>query len=454
MNLRPLVFFAFLALTSLGCSSDSTSRAPTDRVTLVDGGRPDAGHMDASARDAMMHDMPRDGAMASDQGHALDATSRPIPVAQQEWMVPVQGCLFAEPARASDEPFVKPPLEEGPFQVHGPLTSSYLYGFGGGAPGGTLPDDFSIQVITYDPTHRADGTAYNVYASPGEEFKFYYHMANGNEDYDQYRYIITTTVDYEPVHATYSLWRNEREEGALQEYEGTGWVVEFKDQYSYVNVEIPAETFTEERTHHVAIHVEGYKPGKITPTGFVYRMELHHGGFSRDEVPCFEPPQQLPLNAFERAVDARSYFRANTIALFPADNTVFEQVYGPGFLDVQPGQTVRLNASLATAKGWQNRDYPAILMPVLNGEPIGPTWHVSTRMLESYPNQLVIDARKSFEMTMPEEPGEYLVTVKAWFGPYTTRIHRGEDVVEDIPTIWSQGSSNTLRFRVVDSSTP
>ena len=94
---------------------------------------------------------------------------------------------------------------------------------------------------------------------------------------------------------------------------------------------------------------------------------------------------------------------------------------------------------------------PVLMIPTLDGRPIHPGWRVSSTLWSNGLRK--VDARKSFTLEMPTEPGVYHVAVMTVgnpdLAPYdrvTGELHPRHNAVNTF------ASSNTLRFEVLAPS--
>jgi len=291
--------------------------------------------------------------------------------------------------------------------------------------------------------HPGDGAVYDLYSQPGNDVTFSLYVVRNYDNLSSFRLNMTMMVDYQPVEARYVRWNPERT-GKWLDTRTTGINFAFRSNVEIVDVTLPGELFPDKRMYEIALHWRATTP-QLSPGGDAVRFALYNGGFNRPmERPCAEPRIGQDVVHIEKQLDTRS--TRNLGFLFfdgIPDRDALRRT-----IDVQPGETKQFYLSILRKSGQPN---PTVLRPLLNGEPFGPTWWVTEGGSEETRFE-TIDARKTFEMTFPEEPGIYEVTVASWTDPY--EIYRNRDGTPNEGV--SQGStavsnsSNALRFRVVD----
>jgi hypothetical protein len=246
-------------------------------------------------------------------------------------------------------------------------------------------------------------------------------------------------VDYQPVDATITHWDDDREQ-ELAETVGSGMNVPNDSIVDIFDITIPASHFTEDRMYEVSISFT-MSTLEHRPIGSSKRFALYYNGYDRPSRPCAIPSLNEPSDGTEHQLFGR--IGTNDTILFTED---FEEIHDVrDLLEVEPGETKRFYATtFSFAYPLEKVQY---YVPTLNGEPVGNGWYVKTPAREP-PQRSLIDSRRSFEVTFPDEPGIYEVQIANWMDPFEIwRTREGEEV-EGIRSPHSGANSNVLRFRV------
>ncbi|MFP4597484.1 MAG: hypothetical protein ACLFVJ_04480 [Persicimonas sp.] len=307
---------------------------------------------------------------------------------------------------------------------------------------GSLPrQGFSIRPsATLEP---GGGRSFQLFSEPGTDLTFHVYVINNYDDLSSFRINLLMMVDYEPVEATYERWAPDRD-NQLWERRATG--VNFPVEYDVeiIDVTIPAEVFDEQRMYELAISVRSTTIER-RPTSDVRRYALYNGGYQRPSRPCVEPRLDQPVTDFEKYLGSRI---GSTLGLL-----FFEGITGRNDLReeiiVEPGETrsIYLSAQRSAVQGGPR---PTVMVPLMDGEPVGEPWWINQGDDSGTP-AAYIDARKSFDMTFPDEPGVYEVQLATWEDPYEiARDIDGNRIGEVSEGGYINVNSNALRFRVVD----
>ncbi|QDG51974.1 hypothetical protein FIV42_14870 [Persicimonas caeni] len=290
--------------------------------------------------------------------------------------------------------------------------------------------------------------AYNLYGEPGTDVPIHVYSFNDADDFSPYRLSVTVMVDYAPVEATYERWNPNRSQ-KLMETTATGVNFGLESDFEILDVTIPAEVFTERRMYEISVSynitsADGVRGGESR------RYALFNGGYSRPWRPCAEPRLGVPRSDWEELL----YIRGTSSDLGPLFfEGITSELDTQEIIEVEPGETRRMFFSvLRTADPPEGK--PTVLVPMLDAEPLGPVWWV-TQGGDEY--RTIVDARKSFEVTFPEEPGVYVVQVATWEDPYVFWKTRDGVEVDGVSFGSSRGlheSSNPLHFRVIEPSSP
>lgn len=102
--------------------------------------------------------------------------------------------------------------------------------------------------------------------------------------------------------------------------------------------------------------------------------------------------------------------------------------------------------SLRSRLNAEDRARPVFLKPLLDGKPLEQEWRVS--LSPEGPGAFNIDARKTFEVTLPEEPGIYEVSMAVWHDPHLMAVDLDGNTQEGVSTGLRGDTSNLLRFEV------
>lgn len=287
---------------------------------------------------------------------------------------------------------------------------------------------------------------YDLYAVPGLNVPLHVYVINNYEDLSTFRLNLSVLVDYQPVEASYTRWNPDRtEELFTRTTSGVSFSIDSKVEI--IDIVLPGHLFDEERMYEIALSFQTSTDRR--PIGHSRRFALYNGGYDRPAHPCAEARLDAESTEIETAL--RSRISDDLGPLFfhgIKDKDAIQRT-----IDVAPGETMRMYFS-ALPTLYESGPKPTVLVPVLDGKPIGPTWWITQGGGPESEYRNRIDARKSFEVTFPEEPGIYEVQVFSWEDPY--RIWRTRDGVKQEGVSDGSGlreNSNALRFRVVEPET-
>ena len=309
--------------------------------------------------------------------------------------------------------------------------------------GGELPrQGFGLVV---DPALKPDDPeVFAIYSQPGTDVKIYLYAINNYEDLSSYRLNLTVMVDYEPVQARYVRWNPDRTQ-QWSDTKETGISVPIRSDVEIIDITLPGELFSERRMHEIALYTQATTTEE-SPNGQARRFALYNGGYDRPSRPCAQARLSQSAVPIERFLFP-NVMGDDVVALF-FEGMNEEDVRRT--VEVAPGETKQFYLSVFR-DGFYEGPNPTVLVPLLNGEPIGPTWWIARGERDGSSEWDTIDARKTFEMTFPREPGIYEVEVASWEDPYELYRDRNGTLVRGV----SSGGevtegSNALRFRVVD----
>ncbi|MEC9400195.1 MAG: hypothetical protein VX475_21395, partial [Myxococcota bacterium] len=254
--------------------------------------------------------------------------------------------------------------------------------------------------------------------------------------------ILTVLVDYKPVEATYN-YSQDRWDNLLFSKAATGTRFPIDTQFSMMEVILPASLFTEERMYEIAIGQTTVQYG--ASNGGVYR-KVHLLNRSTKQLghPCHEEPLYEPANTIEYGLISENI--STGVLLFPTYYPALSEVAFEQLLPAEPGQKVQVNLSLVSKYNVEDRARPVFLKPLLDGKPLEQEWRVS--LSPKGPGSFNIDARKTFEVTLPEEPGIYEVSMAVWHDPHLMAVDLDGNSIEGISTGGRGATSNLLRFEV------
>lgn len=291
-----------------------------------------------------------------------------------------------------------------------------------------------------------DGRSYDLYAEPGTDVPIHVYSLNDVSDFSAMRLSVTVMVDYEPVVATYVRWNSDRTEKRSQKA-AKGIVYDIDSDFEVIDITIPSSTFSERRMYEVSVsfNVTTYDGA---PWGHSQRYALFYGGYSRPARPCAESRLDIPWSDWEKKL--YNYSTVDDLGPLFYDG-ITSALDVQSVIDVEPGETRRMYFSaLSTAA--QEGGKPTVLVPLFDGEPMGPVWWITQGNARG-DYRTRVDARKSFEVTFPEEPGIYVVQVATWEDPYLYWRERDGTRNDDVSFGSSHDlheSSNPLHFRVVE----
>lgn len=369
-----------------------------------------------------------------DADSSSDASSKPLEFDAGIWMKP-NPCDGQKSFPEDDSEFSIPDRTH---TIDPTLTRDELIADMGGMP----LQAWSIRADT--ALKPGNERPYELFANPGTDIPLHVYAVNDYEDLSSFRLNVTVMVDNEPVEASYIRWNSDRTQKLL-DVQSTGVNFPVTSDVEIVDITIPGSAFPEERMYEISLAAE------VTTTerssfGESQRYALFNGGYDRPSRPCIEP--RLGHRARPIVDQLRSRIGDDIAALFFGGITHRDDVRR--VIDVQPGETRRMYLSVLRS---DIAVEPTVMVPLLNGEPIGTTkWWVKQGGDRAYDDVPTVDARKSFEVTFPEEPGIYEVQVASWTDPYELfRTPDGEEVegVSDGGSLLE--NSNALRFRVVET---
>lgn len=413
------VLVALVVLTS-ACQSSSP---PTEEALVVDVAPDDAGTSDTDALEVV------------EEGDATDVDADgnegPMTFEPSRWDQP-NGCDGDVTFPDDDTPFEMP--NRPPDWSHN-LTRQ------------DIEDRMPLQGFIVAPNPElepGEGVPFSLYAERGTDVRIHTYTINNYESdvLESFRLNMSIMVDYEPVEATYERWDPARQE-KLFEMSRTGINYPIEFDFEIIDVTIPGDVFNEDRMYEISLNVESNTIER-RPNGLSRRFALYHGGYDRPGRPCAEPSLNDDLVDIELQFLSRISDDVGILFFEGIDHR--DQVRK--VIDVAPGETLRLFLSVLRKSDVPR---PTVLIPALNGEPIAEPWWVTQGGgVESRYGH--VDARKTFEVTFPDETGIYEVQVLSWVNPFELVEDRDGNDITDVTFGELNENSNALRFRVTDPS--
>ncbi len=256
----------------------------------------------------------------------------------------------------------------------------------------------------------------HVYAQHGEDIVL--HLLGQNVDPEDFIANLSVLLDYKPVEARLVRWEPERAH-IVQEVSGSGMRFDVKYDVEVIDIVIPASNFTENRAYEVEI---SYFHSKELREQFQFhrRVLVYHGGFQAPSHPCFEPALELDVLT---DLEVELVMRASGATLLFAEGIdTVELLRSPIY--AERGQRLTLYYSLFNVVPTRRSK---VAVPFMNGVAIGEPWYLSNGESQSvflkgeddtYRLYRPVDARKTFELTLPDEPGVYDIYINDWDHPY------------------------------------
>jgi hypothetical protein len=302
-----------------------------------------------------------------------------------------------------------------------------------------------IHRVNFDANLRPDNRSIILHRNNDEDVHIYIHTTILPEDIDRTKGMLTVLLDYKQVDATYKF-SQDRWDNQIFTKKSNGVRFPIDTQFSMMEVILPSELFKEERMYEIAI-------GQITSRydgtdgGIFRKIHLFNKSYTQLSHPCFEEPLRKPANTIEYGL-VREAVSADVL-LFPTYYPAVNEIAFERLLPAEPGQKVQINLSLRSRLNAKDRTRPVFLKPLLDGKPLEDEWRVS--LAPEGPGSFNIDARKTFEVTLPEEPGIYEVSVGVWHDPHLMAVDLEGNAQRGISTGNGGDTSNLLRFNVTSN---
>ena len=212
-----------------------------------------------------------------------------------------------------------------------------------------------------------------------------------------------------------------------------------------MEVILPAELFTEKKVYEISMSQITSQIARPSG-GFNQKTFLLNQGLQQQNHPCFEEPLAANNNLFEYMLIREG--STSGVMIFPAHYPAPKEIAYDRLIPAEPGQELRINLSLRSLFNAEGRERTVFLKPLLDGKPLEDEWRVSLSKQSVFSPE--IDARKTFTITLPEEPGIYEVSVAAWQDPHLMPVNLDGTFNDQISFGGSGDSSNLLRFEVTD----
>ncbi len=278
-----------------------------------------------------------------------------------------------------------------------------------------------LRVLPEERHGTAYEYSYDLHAVPGDDVILHVYAANlPREDS---RFSITVLVDYQPVVAEFSYWRQDRG-GLIDESRGTGFAHELVDELAIVDIVIPAENFEEGKLHEIGLAVNWPLHREIHYGDETRRFPLFYGGWQEPEdLPCSTKPAAETPNRFEADVLEPSR-GPNHVGIFVDPMPTARTAHLHRF-EAAPGEVVQVYATLFPRLDVEP-DRVIVALPLLDGKPAGEARWLGQSGAEEIASidsvfthiEQTVNMRYAFEVTMPEEPGTYDLQVMTWADPY------------------------------------
>lgn len=392
---------------------------------------------DVGERDAGPHER-SDAEVASDGGTAPaeDAHTDPSPAEfdPEAWQQP-NPCSGQVSPNGPEEEFSLPlgrPRRSAPSAVtRGEFLSRH----------GSIRNEARARIFPDESMWPGNHVSTDLYKVPGTNMPLHLYVYNGY-DLDIFRYSVTILVDYQPVPLHYVRWNDDRS-AVLSDEEATGINHPFDSDFEIIDVTVPARLFDEARMYEVSVNIELHSVGEVGPRGYSQRFTVYNGGYASPGRPCAEPRLGEPMTPWEVRLMRETDSGSGMLFVdgIPSDYDWMDT------LRAEPGET---RTFYFTARRAHRTDGPKDMaaVPVLNGQPLQPPWWIREGGTDGV-SVLTADARKSFEVTFPEEAGVYEVEVLTWPDPYEPyRTLDGEAIDGVVANDTFTRSSNALRFIV------
>lgn len=361
-----------------------------------------------------------------------DAAWEPVAVDFSDWKLTENCGPPIARGPASEQPFKIPrrPSPTSPALTRSDLVERY---------GEPLPN---LSFIAPDPSHQPDdGFIVDLWANHGDDVKFYVSLAHPlAQDLETHRTHFTLLVNYEPVEARYTRWDQERE-NVLEDVQRHGAWYPRRTDVEFFDITIPAAAFGRAGVHEISVAYEFTNTSKLRKNGESRRYTLFYGGFSQEPAPCV--PEPLNAAATEHEYEFSGYHMSDDTIFISHDGMAPTKNH---VIRIEPGATIEF---IASHFRMNEVPTPVVAQPLLNGEPVGGSYMTSNGGPGAAPRD-IIDARKTFSVTFPEEPGLYEVMVAEWpHGYELTRFPDGTDN-PDVTRGRASENSNALRFEILE----
>jgi hypothetical protein len=256
---------------------------------------------------------------------------------------------------------------------------------------------------------------------------------NGEAGFETHTFLL----DYQPVSARIRHLSSDRGR-VIHERTGSSHFFVPTEPMSILEVQFPAELFEHGKMYEISwVMTTGRIRGGINAES--RRIPLFYGGLepARKSIPCATPPLEVPTTSVERELLRQLN---GTVLLFTNPAPLRRTIR-----TVAPGTTQRIYFSILPQT--LNGPHTIELTPTLNGEPVGDSQWVQHSGPNAVFDRSMVDARGYFDVTLPSEPGMYLVGITGTQDPYK----RWRDFGSSEPR---RGFENVLNDEVLSSAAP
>lgn len=285
---------------------------------------------------------------------------------------------------------------------------------------------------------------YDLFSPGGREVQLYFYSYTDRTDHELSfeQTNMTVLVNYRPVQAEWTRWNAGRTERLLQ---ATGTGVDFAPpkQVELIDITIPREAFPTEGVYDISFGMHSAS-STLSPQTITWRLALYNGGYDRRTRPCTPPPIESDYQPIETALLGAA-LGGHALLIFPENIGWYSQARGEP-IRAAGGTTLTFYASAYRLGGHPR---VTVAQPTVNGVPTGePHWYQQGGPTATHRFKW-IDDRFTFDVTIPDEPGQYDVVVMNWETPY--EVYRDLDGTR-LPRVTNgvrvAKHSNPIRFVV------
>ena len=326
----------------------------------------------------------------------------------------------------SNQPFEEPERPQGPYPSLTRAQADALFNYGNG----------SILLVDRE-LNPGDSFVHDLFSPTAQDVTLYFYGFTDRSEERRLgqKVVFTVLVDYVPVVAMWTRWDDSHVEPMLQT-QGSHMAFENPRRIELVEVTIPASQFPQARIYEISFaQMEAPHSNSSRSSR---RLVLYNGGYALPSQPCALPPLGDEITEFEKVL-----FPAGIAATIFGEATEHEGHLRGEPMVAKPGAKLTLHGTF-----WRTALSPKItvVQPIVNGAPVGqPLW--ITQGGDNPHRYQLIDARFTFEVTLPAEPGVHAVSLATWEDPYRPcRDLEGNDIRGCSKSGSVSRHSNVLRF--------